>query len=57
MMNKQMDMVLFHELLTDESADDQLMIVLRKMLLIEEPELIEKAIREFSFGVWSGWSM
>ncbi len=57
MKNKQMDMTLFHELLWDESADDQLMVVLRKMLLIEEPESVVEVLGGFSLGVWSGWAM
>lgn len=57
MMNEQMDMTLFHELLWDESTDDQLVIALRKMLEIEETETLLETLRESLFGAWSGWSM
>ncbi len=56
-MNKQMDMHLFHELLWDESADDQLIIALKKMLRIEQPEAVKQAFKGQALGVWSGWSL
>lgn len=50
-----MDMTEFHELLWDESTDDQLVIALRELLAIEDTEsLLEGG---YSFGAWSGWSM
>lgn len=51
-----MDMTSFHELLLDESADDQLIIALRKMLEVKEPESVLEALQVKSLGSWSGWS-
>lgn len=57
MMDMQLDMHLFHELLADESADEQLIIALKELLTIEAPESVDKALQGHKIGVWSGWSM
>lgn len=57
MVNEQLDMAAFHELLSDDSADDQLVIVLKKLQTIKEPKTVKKALKESRLGSWSGWSM
>lgn len=57
MTDEQMDMTLFHEKLWDESAEDEIIIQLRGMLLVEDPESIVLARAEDKFGSWSGWAL
>jgi hypothetical protein len=56
-MNSQIDMTKFHELLTDEAAESQLMAALRKLLEVSEPKSITEAKAPTPLGVWSGWAM
>ena len=57
MKSEQLDIAAFHEFLQEESADDQqLSIALKKMREIKDPKSVAKAVREFAFGSWSGWS-
>ena len=57
MKSEQLDIAAFHELLQEESIDDQqLVIALKKMREIKDPKSVVEALREFGFGSWSGWS-
>lgn len=56
-MNTQIDMTKFHELLSDETTESQLMTALRQLLEVSEPKSIRAADEPNPLGVWSGWAM
>jgi len=56
-MDEQLDMATFHERLWDESAGDQLIIILKELIEIEDPEMILTAVKGKPLGFWSGWAM
>jgi hypothetical protein len=56
-MKTQIDMTKFHELLNDETAESQLMLALRKLLEVSEPQSITEAKGPQPLGVWMGWAL
>jgi hypothetical protein len=56
-MNTQIDMNTFNEMLKNESAENPLMIALKKLVEISEPKSITEAKGPQPLGVWSGWAM
>ena len=55
-MKKQIDMITFHEMLKNESAESPLMIALRKLSEISEPKKITEALGPQPLGSWGGWA-
>jgi hypothetical protein len=57
MTNKQMDMTAYREWLHHSKKKSHLEIALKNVVEIDHPRLITVVLRDFPFGVWSGWSM
>lgn len=55
-MKTQINMNTFHEMLQDEAAQDQLMMVFKKLSEISEPKSITETQGLKPLGSWSGWS-